>query len=96
MELPYAAIKSAAPRELILLGWLTLLIASTGLFTGAALKAWDRAQERVYGSNLTVGHVLKRRPGHDLELSTVERRNSGRVEPRKPKQAVGGYRRIGC
>ena len=48
--------------------WLTLLLASTRLFAGGAFKARDRAQVRVDGCDLTVRHVLKRRPGHDLQL----------------------------
>jgi len=62
-----------------------ILIASTRLFAGPAFQAWDRAQERVYSCDLTVRHVLKRRPRHDLELGTVEGRNSRWVERRNTK-----------
>src|SRR5205085_3740073 len=56
------------------------LLTTARLFARSAFQAGDCTQVRVDRCDLTVSQVLKIRPGHYLQLRTVERR----------KQAVGG------
>lgn len=49
-------------------------MATVGRFAGSTFDARNRAKEGINGVKLTVGHVLKVGPGHDLQQSTVERK----------------------
>ena len=50
-------------------------MAAVGRLTRGAFQTWDGAEVNVHGRKLAIRHVLKGRPPHHLEQSSIVRAN---------------------